>query len=159
MNNILPLIVCVSETHLTSEKHNSEIHVAGYQCVWVDSHSRHTGGLQMYIKNDVEDINVKENIIEKNCWLLNARNKIYEKYFRIVCVYHSPSSNDSVFLNFFEDWCNKFACNASLPLIITGDFNINWDSNDYYSNKLKQYTQEIGLNQRVCGTTREYFTH
>ena len=45
-----PLVVCIGETHVTSDIIECEIDIPGYNTVICHSNSRHTGGVIVYIQ-------------------------------------------------------------------------------------------------------------
>ncbi|KAK9759293.1 7tm Chemosensory receptor [Popillia japonica] len=49
-----PVIVMLSETHVTEEILDSEISIKGYNILRCNSYSRHTGGVIMYVKLGVD---------------------------------------------------------------------------------------------------------
>lgn len=49
-----PSLIFLSETHVTSDIEECEVAIKGYKYIGVDSHSRHTGGVAMYLKNSVK---------------------------------------------------------------------------------------------------------
>lgn len=46
-------ICLLNETHITSDIENNELKVRGYNIMRCDSDSRHTGGVVVYIKNNI----------------------------------------------------------------------------------------------------------
>ena len=50
VNRKKPAAIVLSETHITSDISDSEISIRGYNLVRCDSHSRHTGGVLIYVK-------------------------------------------------------------------------------------------------------------
>lgn len=149
-----PEIICISETHLTEIIDSSEICIDEYECYRTDSLSRHTGGVQMYIKNHIKVLEINRVVSGRSYWLLSTKLNIHGKIFFVVCLYRSPNSSCAEFMTFFETWCNDYVCDVNVPLIIFGDFNINWLSSDFYSNKFKALANDMGLLQIVNEITR-----
>jgi len=53
MKKINPAIVALTESRLTEEIDDSEINMTGYNMIRCDSDSRFTGGVTMYVRNDI----------------------------------------------------------------------------------------------------------
>lgn len=149
-----PLVVCISETHLTGDIYDCELFINGYVCFREDSVSRYTGGVQMYLRDDIQVFDVVQECLQMNYWLLGAYLNIYNKKYLVVCIYHSPSSSDATFLNCFEAWCDANIDDRSCSVIIVGDFNIDLFTDSTYSRRLGRYAGDIGLNQIITETTR-----
>lgn len=148
-----PLAVCLSETRLTSDIGDNEIFIKGYSIVRCDSENRHTGGVLMYIKENVILLETVKYTYLKNFWLLSVKISVNNKHYVLVCIYHSPSSSDADFLRDFEEWCQGIQ-DITCPRIIVGDFNIDWTVNNTYKNRLKNLMGDIGIQQWVGSITR-----
>lgn len=147
-----PLIVCLTETRLTVEIENFEIDILGYYIVRVDSENRHTGGVVVYLKENITLLEAKRYQFQKNYWFLVVKITLNNKIYMLGNLYHSPSASDSDFLNFFEQWCEGLT-DSNCNIIIMGDFNINWLASSTYSNKLKKIVSDAGLYQMVGTVT------
>jgi hypothetical protein len=64
-----PRILLLSETCITNEISNCEINVEGYKIYRCDSDSRHTGGLVIYAKSDI-NLQVISNCKKSLSWFL-----------------------------------------------------------------------------------------
>nr|CAI5828835.1 unnamed protein product [Callosobruchus analis] len=96
-----PLVVCLSETHLTQLICESEIAVTGYQVVRRDSVGRHTGGVTICVRNDCK-YRVQQNVsYEMNYWFLLLKIIMLNSAVNLGCIYHSPNASHSVFLEFY----------------------------------------------------------
>lgn len=71
----------------------------------------------------------------------------------ITVIYRSPSSSCPVFLDAFEDWCSDLLVDDKRVIII-GDFNIDVNSDGFYSTKLKNIFSMYGLEQMIDSFTR-----
>lgn len=146
-----PPLVFLSETCVTSEICDSEIAVEGYSLIRCDSHSRHTGGVVMFVREGIEFGEITNIVVNNNVWLLSINiTKGYTRGIYTV-LYHSPSASDSEFLTFFETWCEENVDYKEL-YIIAGDFNIDISKESIYSTRLKNIITANGMTQ-VC---REY---
>nr|CAI5821187.1 unnamed protein product [Callosobruchus analis] len=102
--SLKPLVVCLSETHVTESICESEIAVTGYQVVRCDSVSRHTGGITIYVRND-RKYRVQQNVsYEMNYWSLLLKTIMLNSAINLESIYHSPNASHSVFLEFFENF-------------------------------------------------------
>lgn len=148
-----PLTVILSETCLTDGVEDFEINMDGYNCVRVDSNSRYTGGVVMYIREDVKHRVVKRDVLQKNYWVLVCKLTCKNFSATIVAVYRSPSSGKSLFLDYYEQLCDELVSSGLSNIIVVGDFNIDWSSNDLYSNRLKRDVSDCGMVQLVEEST------
>lgn len=148
VNNFKPAVLCLSETHLTKSIEDHEVYIEGYKAVRVDSH---TGGVMCYIHQDIEYNVIEALILEQNYWIVVIN--LVRKNLILACLYHSPNSSHGVFLRGFEDWYVNLRF-KDRTVVILGDFNINWNGNEFYSKKLKVLVNDLGLKQLV-----KDFTH
>lgn len=65
-----PIMVFCSETCLTEKIDNTEIDMIGYKLIRCDSHSRHTGGVAIYIRENIMFDVICNVSIERNVWYL-----------------------------------------------------------------------------------------
>jgi len=145
-------VVALSETRLISEIEDSEVNVPGYSLVRCDGENRNTGGVMIYIRNDIKyEVIVKEKIVS-NCWCVavEMRNNIYKGV--IIVVYHSPSASDGDFLRFLEDVVDLLVARGQC--IMLGDFNIDLMTDMFYAKKLISEMLCLGMKQYVDKPTR-----
>ena len=147
------MIICLTETRVTEDVNDFEIDILGYQLYRVNSENRHTGGVIIYIKKCIDLLKVEQYQLQKNYWFIVLRISIFEKIYLIGNVYRSPSGSCSEFLTFFNNWCENFE--DRYPVIIMGDFNINWLVNSTYSSKLKKIANDSGFVQNVNEVTHQ----
>ncbi|VEN53031.1 unnamed protein product [Callosobruchus maculatus] len=148
-----PLVVCLSETHVTESICESEIAVTGYQVVRCDSVSRHTGGVTVYVRNDCKYC-VQQNVsYEMNYWFLLLKIKVLNNAINLGCLYHSPNASHNVFLEFFENFLENV--DLTQIYVVVGDFNIRWDlPEDTSTKKLATISKFAGFKQFVNFLTR-----
>lgn len=53
VNEKKPMIIFLTETHITIDINDSELKINGYNLVRCDSHSRHTGGVAIYVQEEL----------------------------------------------------------------------------------------------------------
>lgn len=148
-----PVVVCLSETHVTPDFYDSELEFDGYQIYRVDSDSRHTGGTIIYIMKNIKVSNVQKYCLPKCFWLLSLEIIYNNQIFLILSLYRSPNSNFSNFMNVFEYWCEKNICDNNIKVIVCGDFNVDYFSDTADSVNLKNVIIDLGLENIVKEVT------
>ena len=74
--------------------------------------------------------------------------------WKVGVIYHSPSSSDSIFIEAVERICKDNITNNN-KFILFGDFNINYlNSDNFYTNKIKNTFTMLGLEQIINTPTR-----
>lgn len=153
IKNNEPLLLLCSETCVTKEINNSELYIVGYNIIRCDSHSRYTGGVIMYIKEDLKySIKYNKNI-DNIIWYMCIEIKNTSLKGLYSCLYRSPSSSIPNFLSTFEEICNE-TINLSKTNIIIGDFNIDVSKDSLYSKRLIDLIHKLGLIQLIDYYTR-----
>jgi Reverse transcriptase (RNA-dependent DNA polymerase)/Endonuclease-reverse transcriptase len=148
-----PEIVCLSETHVTDKIFDSELKLENYSTIRCNSHSRHTGGVAIYVKEkyDFQEILNVQNGLN---WVCAIKTHASKKCIYAV-IYHSPSSSDADFVEIFEEWCELlFERAENCDIIITGDFNIDFSKPNLYQRKLQYIFESFGLVQMTKNFTR-----
>ena len=145
-----PFLVCLSETHIVDINAFDQYNIPGYNIAACCSHSRHTGGVAIYVKESVQ-FNLCHNEVIDGNWFLGIEVERGMKMGNYGVVYHSPSSSNQRFLVILENWLESFIDSSKFNLI-TGDFNINWRDNN--SNHLKLLVDFYNLKQLVNDYTR-----
>lgn len=143
----------LSESRTTEDIYDTELQLPQYNLVRCDSLSRHTGGVLLFVRNDISYSEFNNYVLENNYWCKVIKVKYMDSVWLIGSLYHSPSSSHSVFCNNFEDICDEIFC-GNFRSIIVGDFNLNYLSNDYYCTKLKNLLNTFGIKQHVTEFTR-----
>lgn len=72
--------MCLTETHLTEEIGDHELEIQNYETIRVDSTSRATGGVQLYIRQDIKHQVIHRIVEQKNYWFLVTKIMIDKKY-------------------------------------------------------------------------------
>lgn len=153
-----PMILCCSEARTTEDILDGEITIEGYECIRSDSDSRHTGGVIMYIKNNIK-YKIMETISIKNsiwCLSIEALDCAHRGIYGVI--YRSPNAKNNneqkknkksdntrkegrvkESLNLMDEWLDRIT-NLRKKMIIMGDVNI--DQNKMNSN-LKKFINII----------------
>jgi hypothetical protein len=121
-----------------------------YRC---DSHSRHTGGVLMYIKANIKSEIIFNKSYELNLWCLSVLVKNGALKGIYTAIYHSPNSSHADFINYFEDLIDN-SYDATTLNIFIGDFNIDMSRSFTYSDKLNQIIRSHGMKQLINVPTR-----
>lgn len=106
-----PVLVCVTETHLTQDIDSNEVKIDGYYIIRVDSVSRHTGGVMCYIKKGIKCVIMDTYTLHKNYWIIKTKLEINEEKFVLCVVYRSPNGSRASFLQLFENVCDDLVIN------------------------------------------------
>ena len=152
MKKINPAMLALSETRLISEIEDSEVNVPGYSIIRCDAENRNTGGVVMYIRDDIRYEIVLIKKLESNCWCaaIEMKEKLYKGM--IMAIYHSPSASDGEFVRFLEDITEDLIIRGDC--IVIGDFNIDFSIDSFYSKKLQTIMLNLGMKQYVNKPTR-----
>lgn len=154
ISDLMPEIVCCTESRVTEEINDGEININGYNCIRSNLMTRYSGGVVIYYKKYIS-INVLSDIVYgyNNILVFEIKNTIFKGIWFVV--YHSPSSSHSQFLEKFEEICNDFIMSNKMTYIV-GDFNINMHRSNAlpsHKNRLKQIVSTHYLSQKVRNKT------
>ena len=156
VSQVQPLLVSVVESHVTESDEEVLIAIKGYNCIRCDTDTRHTGGLVMYIRDDLGYEEIFREVKQRDWWILGI--KLYIETHLIgtfTGVYRSPSSAKGEFIDRFSVIMEELLDISQKDCTIMGDFNIDWmKEDDYYTNKLKASVRGVGLKQMVANETR-----
>lgn len=146
-------MLMLSETCLTEKINDSEVHIDGYNLIRMDSHSRFTGGVAIYLKDCIKYSVISSECYDKNVWLLAIKISSVLKSGLYIVLYHSPNASHKLFLEYLNTWFEKNVdfCES---VMLAGDFNIDLLKNTTYSRKMKQVIKFFGLKQHIEAPTR-----
>lgn len=147
-----PIIVCLSETHVTEDINASELKLHGYKTINCLSNNKRTGGVLVFIK---DSLNYKlKHIGHKDyLWIIIVEVKLGSQKYLISTLYHPPAIQMSEFLVELEEILDQM-CEFDGVIVCTGDFNFDWKKDSFYTNKCKNLIYRMGLNQVVKDFTR-----
>ena len=109
VNSWKPFVICLSETHVTDQILDHEIHLPGYYFIDTLSHSRHTGGTIIYIKEELVSKTLLTVAHLNNVWITGVEIIKNSQKLLVFCIYHSPTSSDADFLSYMEDFLEEYA--------------------------------------------------
>lgn len=145
-----PFLIFLAETHIVDEDAFNQYSIPGYNVAACLSHSRHTGGVAIYVKESIQ-FELQFNEACEGNWFLGITVVRGMKMGNYGVLYHSPSSSDQRFIEILENWLDVFIDPCKLN-VLAGDFNINWC--DHNSNHLKRLAEFFNLKQKVTDCTR-----
>jgi Reverse transcriptase (RNA-dependent DNA polymerase)/Endonuclease-reverse transcriptase len=150
-----PDVLVLTETHITEDWEDQEIDIKGYNKLNVVSSSRHTGGILVFLVDNIKYSNVRIDVRERAIWSisLNIRDDESRIRYNLFAMYRSPNSSSKCFLKFLNEWSENIM-NGCEGLIVCGDFNLNWANEDHYVKKLKKWVNDNGMKQVVNDWTR-----
>lgn len=94
MKKMNPAVIALSETRLTDEIEDYEVNVPGYSMIRCDAENRNTGGVVLYIRDDIRYEPILTKKLESNCWCAAIEVKEIEYTVIIKVIYYSPSASD-----------------------------------------------------------------
>jgi len=111
-----PAFLLLSETRLIDEIDDNEVNVPGYSVARCDAENRHTGGVMLYIRNDIKyEVILKDKIIANCCIAVDVKSSMYKGV--IAVVYHSPSASNGDFISFLVDRVDLLAMKGKCIMI------------------------------------------
>lgn len=153
ITNVYPKIILLSETHLTEDISDGEINICNYNLYRTNSTSRHTGGVAIYINNQIQVLRIEKSVVERNAWFLAIKIKWYDLCVIVACVYHSPNSCHNTFIHKIDEWLQSVN-EKNEKIILIGDMNINWYANTSNKKKLHDCIYDNNMCQLVESFTR-----
>lgn len=104
-----PKLIFLSETHLTKNIFNREVGIRNYDIIRSDSQSRHTGGVAIYVRKKLNYKIISNEQIKNNMWILSIQiNEHKTLNGQYTILYHSPSSSDTEFIKYLNEWIEKY---------------------------------------------------
>lgn len=150
MTKFKPAILLCSETRVTANMSKGEYSIDNYKVIECFSETRATGGVLIYIKNDIKYRIIINEVIEKMLWFLAIEiwnteiNGIYAVFYR------SPNKdvNVELALNALDDLVNK-TLNLNKLNIVVGDLNVDLNKRNKNAKMAKSILVKHDLN--LCG--------
>lgn len=156
VNKTNPSIVITVESHTKEEDEDALLVIQGYSHIRCDSDTRHTGGIVIYVVEDLSYELVFKNVRPREWWMLAI--KLYMNYVLLgtfMGVYRSPRAGKGEFIDNFSVVMTDLLELSQKDCIIGGDINIDWLKDDeYYTKRLKSSIMGVGMKQIVEEATR-----
>lgn len=150
---INPNIVLCSETHVTENVGDAEIAIVGYNHVRCDSHSRHTGGVLIYIHKSVDFKLIYNRSFNNNMWCIVIKTIKSTYNWQIGLLYHSPNTSDAEFIRYIEEVLEECFSETNNNVFV-GDFNINLNYQSTYANQITSTFATLDMVQMIDFNTR-----
>lgn len=130
-----PLIVFCSEARVTDEI-SDEIKIDGYNVFICTSKSRFTGGIAIYVKNNIKVKTVFMNSIDKTLWCLAIEIINSQLNGIFSCFYRANNAKSKLFEDSFDEFLAKTIDQNKLCICV-GDLNLNMNEK---TTSVKQFT-------------------
>ena len=144
-------IIAITESHLDNTVSDSSLTLAGFQKPVRLDRTRAGGGIAVYVKNNLyfeEQVDLSNHEIE----LLWLKISFQQNHFLLGVFYRPPNSRVKLW-DYFYDSVSK-ALDKNLPVILTGDFNIDMLSNTATGrNHLSNLMHRLNMVNLVCEAT------
>lgn len=147
--------ILLCEIHLSDDDDDSLIVLENYNVVRVNSASRHTGGVVIYIKKHWTYEIIKSSFVGLKCWWILIKVSYANTILYLAMLYRAPGylNLDNDFYTLFNSYI-KDIVELKQKVIITGDFNLNWLVNNISKIYLENIICDNGLKQIVNECTR-----
>ena len=134
-----PLCVCLSETWLNAGSPNKIYKLTGYSGVIAKPRdTKPGGGVMIQLREDVQLVKELETPFQEALCVKISHDS---KNYIVVLIYNAPDYNKISFIETLEEYLDSLE--TTLPIIVTGDFNIDVSAN----NRLSQlYLDVINAN-------------
>lgn len=147
-----PKVIFLNETHLTSDCDIGGLNMIGYDFVNSMSHSKHTGGVCVYISKDVKygNVSIESQLV---AWFVSIEIYINRMPTTLAGVYLSSNcAHKKQALDNFEQWFERISVGKSI--MICGDFNLDMISMTTHGRRLRDFCDDNGMKQIVNSPTR-----
>ncbi|CRL01833.1 CLUMA_CG015718, isoform A [Clunio marinus] len=131
---------------------SKELEINGYNFISCDSDSSHTGGVIMYVRNDL-CFNILKNFQKSRTWILSV--KISESLINGIytVIYKSPKEKIGDFLEIIDEFLEQ-TIDDDTRNVIVGDMNIDVSKNNKNVKRYLSMIQDHNLKQIVDEFTR-----
>ena len=156
--NTLPLssydVISISETWLKPSLPDSHVTMPGYKIYRKDRMGKTGGGAALYIRQTycTNQLSFLSNIITvaDSIWVKISIPK--RRPIILGSIYLPPSNNKSDFIDQLNTTLEN-PCFTTSDIILSGDFNINFNTNSTHRLKLENLTSSLNLRQTIDGFT------
>lgn len=153
INDSRPLMIFLSETHVTDDVELVELKVDGYgieQCV---SDNKRTGGVMALIRGDIKYKVNTVKCVSNYVWLLSVEFSVSRVKYLCTVLYHPPQNCNAQFVDFFNEYLDSVNEFSGINVIM-GDFNFDISKPSFYGDKILSYIYSNGFSQVVDSPTR-----
>lgn len=153
INAWTPLIVLLSETHVSARIELCELNIDGYRLEQTTSNNSRTGGVMALVRCDIGFKIVSINCVDSYVWMLSLEFSFSGIKYLCSVLYHPPQRDDSKFLEWFREFLDQVS-DFDGTNIIVGDFNFDLLKQTFYGDKIKNDIYTYGFTQIVKLPTR-----
>ena len=144
-------IIAITESHLDNTVPDSSLKLAGFQKPVRLDRTRAGGGIAVYVKNNLY-FEEQPDLLNQEIELLWLKVSYQHNHFLLGVFYRPPNSRVKLW-DYFYDSVSK-ALDKNLPVILTGDFNIDMLSNAAIGhNHLENLMQRLSMVNLVWEAT------
>lgn len=144
-------ILAVCETKLGPKISKSDVNIEGYQLQRNDRNQK-GGGVALYVSNHIET-NLRPDLMVSGVEAIWSEMILPHVSLLVGCCYRPRARNEDDLNQICE--MMKLASKEEKPILLMGDFNINWFKNSQMKRKIMSKSGEYGLKQIVARPTRE----
>lgn len=149
-------VLAVTETKLDSTTENFKVDVKGFRLFRTDRNSS-GGGVAVYVRDHIA-ADVKRNLMMSEVEIIWVEIKQPgEEAVLVGCCYRPPDSGEKYLSHICENI--KRVSKEGKPILLMGDFNIDWFTNSPEKRKISAVMEECKLMQIVNQTTRHSHTN
>jgi exonuclease III len=147
-----PTVLIASEARVKEEVLDVELKIDGYNIFRCNSHSTQTGGVVIYVKENIQvaNVHVTKSVLT---WIISLEI-IGKKNLSIVGIYRSPNEKTEAFLSNLNEHFEKFL-KLENEILCVGDININVVFKLPAAMKYLNLMNSLGLKQIIKEYTRE----
>lgn len=153
INEWKPIIIFVSETHVSDDIENSELSVNGYKIEQCVTNNRRTGGVMALMRHDVKYKVKAIECVQNYVWMLAIEMFLSGIKYLCSVMYHPPNAENAQFVEYFSNYLDQ-VCECGEINIIMGDFNFDLLKYSFYGEKLLKSAYLNGFSQIVKSPTR-----
>ena len=151
-------IACITETWLDPEQgHNHSIGIIesyGFTLSHTPRKNRKGGGVAFLLRSNINFTPIKRyanyNLLEWHGIRIFGNITSY----RLLCIYRKQEISMKIFLEEFAHFLLSFCSSTTDEIVILGDFNVHFESEDKNSTDLADLLHQYGLSQTVKEPTR-----
>ena len=153
-------IACITESWLT-EGHDhivANIEKLGYKISHYFRAAKRGGGVGILFLKSLKVKSIDFNL-DYDSFEWHGIRYYGDRVYCILCIYRKQEISASTFFDEFNEFMTVVSNSFSDPIIVTGDFNFHFDTNDKSSRDLRDLALNYGLQQLVQGPTQKFGGH
>ena len=156
-------IACITETWLDPEQgHNHSIGIIesyGFTLSHTPRKNRKGGGVAFLLRSNVNFTPIKHYANYNSLDWHGIRIFGNITSYRLLCIYRKQEISMKIFLEGFAHFLLSFCSSTTDEIVILGDFNVHFESEDKNSTDLADLLHQYGLSQRLKSPLVLVVTH